>query len=91
MDCPRGALTLSETFEDTWTGKDGAMRLRYRVAAGCSKPRDAGKDAADVWQECRWENDDWSCGDWESGKAGGASSGSKAAPTWLDRTERGRR
>ncbi len=90
MDCPRGALSLSDTFEDTWTGDDGVMRLRYRVAASCKKSRSSGTDAADVWQQCRWEDDDWSCGEWKAGKADGESSGSKAAPTWLDRTERGR-
>ncbi len=89
MDCKRGGVRISEPFEDTWTGEDGTMRVRYRVGASCTKPKADGVDALDVWRECRWTDDGYACDDWQAGRATGASSGTKSAPTWLDATKRG--
>ncbi|MEM6290701.1 MAG: hypothetical protein AAGA54_05525 [Myxococcota bacterium] len=90
MNCKRGGVKLSETFEDTWTDDDGVMHVRYRVGASCSKPKSDGSDGLDVWRVCRWTDDRYKCEDWQAGKAGGASSGTKSAPAWLDGTQRGR-
>ena len=91
MSCKRSGVSMSEVFEDTWTDKDdGAMRLRYHVAASCSKPKKDASGPIDMWQECRWEENDWACEPWRFGRAGGSSSGSKPASEWLDPSQRGR-
>ncbi len=87
IGCKRGGLKLSEVFEDTWTGDDGAMRVRYRVGASCSKPKSGKVAPQDIWQECKWSGGRWDCGEWQSGTPSGTS---KPAATYLDKTERGR-
>ncbi len=78
---------MSEVFEDTWTGADGAMRVRYRVGASCTKPKSGSVDPMDVWQECRWSDGGWDCGPWQTGTPRGTSA---PAATYLDPAGRGR-
>jgi len=87
MDCKRSGLTLSEVFEETWTGEDGAMRVRYRVGASCTKPKNGPVAPLDAWQECRWSSDRWDCGEWQTGTPGGLD---KPAADYLNVEERGR-
>lgn len=87
MDCKRGGLTLSEVFEDTWTGEDGALRVRYRVGASCTKPKNGPVAPTDVWQECRWSGGGWDCGEWQTGTPRGLD---VPAATYLNVEQRGR-
>ncbi len=87
MGCKRGGLTLSEVFEDTWTGEDGVMRLRYRVGASCTKPKNGPVAPVDLWQECRWSSGKWDCGDWQTGTPSGPDS---PATNYLNPEQRGR-
>lgn len=87
LDCRRSGVQMSEVFEDTWQGEDGAMHLRYRVGVSCTKPKNEPVAPMDVWQECRWEDDDWSCANWQSGRGDGQGGGEEI---WLNPTERGR-
>lgn len=87
LQCRRGGVELTEVLEDTWTGSDGVMRLRYRVGASCTKPKGEPVAPLDFWQECRWSDDDWSCGEWEFGRGDGKGRGDEI---WLKPTERGR-
>lgn len=87
IDCKRSGLRLSEVFEDTWTGEDGAMRLRYRVGASCTKPKNGPVAPIDVWQECRWSDGDWDCGEWETGTPAGME---VPAADYLNVEQRGR-
>ncbi len=90
MSCKRSGVTMSKPFEDTWTDDEGTMRLRYRVAASCSKPKSGQSTPLDLWQECRWGADDWECEPWQLGQAKGGSSGTRPAADWLDPSQRGR-
>ncbi len=87
IGCKRSGVTLSEVFEDTWTGEDGAMRLRYRVGASCTKPENGPVAPVDVWQECRWADEAWDCGPWVTGTPGGAGT---PATDYLNVERRGR-
>lgn len=87
MDCKRGGLRVSEVFENTWTGEDGAMRLRYRVGASCTKPKNGPVAPVDAWQDCRWSGGDWDCGEWQTGIPGGLDT---PAASYLNVEERGR-
>jgi hypothetical protein len=88
MPCKRGAVELSETFEDTWRGEDGVMRLRYTVSASChASSKEASQARLDYWRDCRWGDDDWACEDWKSGTAPAVH---KATPDWIDKGSRGR-
>ncbi|MGH1342458.1 MAG: hypothetical protein ACRBN8_12940 [Nannocystales bacterium] len=87
MQCKRSGLSMSEVFEDTWVGEDGAMRVRYRVGASCAKPKVGPVAPIDVWQECRWSSERWDCDEWKTGTRGGLD---RPAATYLDAEERGR-
>ena len=84
MSCKRGKVELSKTFEDTWRGDDGVMRLRYSVTASCHQENQA---KLDYWRDCKWGDDDWDCADWKSGDAPPSD---RAQTDWIHKESRGR-
>jgi|GEM_PF-2216201 len=90
LQCARRGVEMSEPFENTWTGADGVLRMRYRVGVSCTKPKGPNSVPKDLWQECEWIDDKWKCGDWQSGMPEGGPKDETPSAIYIDPTERGR-